>query len=116
MSRETIYRSLFIQARGVLKKAILVHLRATRAIRRSRHVSLKHDGLGQIKDAISIRERSAAAEDRAIPGHWGGDLMAGSKNSYIATLVKRRPRYVMLAGIKGKRCVCVAVPQIPARG
>jgi IS30 family transposase len=70
VSHETIYRSLFIQTRGVLKKELLAHLRATRTIRRSRHASLKHEGLGQIKDAISIRERPATVEDRAIPGHW----------------------------------------------
>jgi IS30 family transposase len=102
VSHETIYRSLFIQARGVLKKELLAHLRATRAIRRSRHASLKRDGLGQIRDAISIRERPAAVEDRAIPGHWEGDLIAGSKNSFIATLVERRTRYVMLAKVSGK--------------
>ena len=102
VSHETIYRSLFIQTRGVLKKELLAHLRATRAIRRSRHASLKRDGLGQIKDAVSIRERPATVEDRAIPGHWEGDLIAGSKNSYIATLVERRTRYVMLARVKNK--------------
>ena len=102
VSHETIYRSLFVQARGVLKKELLAHLRATRAIRRSRHASLKRDGLGQIKDAISIRERPAAVEDRAIPGHWEGDLIAGSKNSFIATLVERSTRYVMLAKVSGK--------------
>jgi len=102
VSHETIYRSLFIQARGVLKKELLAHLRATRAIRRSRHASLKHDGLGQIRDAVSIRERPADVEDRAIPGHWEGDLIAGSKNSFIATLVERRTRYVMLARVGNK--------------
>ena len=102
MSHETIYRSLFIQTRGFLKKELLAHLRATRAIRRSRHASLKRDGLGQIKDAVSIRERPATVEDRAIPGHWEGDLIAGSKNSYIATLVEHRTRYVMLASVKNK--------------
>ena len=102
VSHETIYRSLFIQTRGVLKKELLAHLRATRTIRRSRHASLKRDGLGQIKDAISIRERPAAVEDRAIPGHWEGDLIAGAKNSYIVTLVERHTRYVMLARIKNK--------------
>ena len=99
---ETIYRSLFIQARGVLKKELLAHLRARRTIRRSRHASLKRDGLGRIRDAISIRERPAGVEDRAIPGHWEGDLIAGSKNSFIATLVERRTRYVMLARVSGK--------------
>ena len=109
VSHETIYRSLFIQARGVLKKELLAHLRATRAIRRSRHASLKRDGLGQIKDAISIRERPAAVEDRAIPGHWEGDLIAGSKNSFIATLVERRTRYVMLAKVGNKDTATVVV-------
>jgi hypothetical protein len=70
VSHETIYRSLFIQARGVLKKELLAHLRAKRSIRRSRHASLKGDGLGQIKDALSIRDRPASVEDRAVPGHW----------------------------------------------
>lgn len=102
VSHETIYRSLFIQTRGVLKKELLAHLRATRAIRRSRHASLKCDGLGQIKDAISIRERPAAVENRAIPGHWEGDLIAGSRNSYVATLVERRSRYVLLAKVANK--------------
>ena len=102
VSHETIYRSLFIQTRGVLKKELLAHLRATRAIRRSRHSSLKRNGLGQIKDAVSISERPASVEDRAVPGHWEGDLIAGSKNSYIATLVERRTRYVMLAKVKNK--------------
>ncbi|MGK2923844.1 MAG: IS30 family transposase [Methyloceanibacter sp.] len=102
VSHETIYRSLFVQTRGVLKKELLAHLRATRAIRRSRHASLKCDGLGQIKDAISIRERPAAVEDRAIPGHWEGDLIAGSRNSYVATLVERRSRYVLLAKVANK--------------
>ena len=102
VSHETIYRSLFIQARGVLKKQLLAHLRATRAIRRSRHASLKRDGLGQIRDAISIRERPAAVEDRAIPGHWEGDLIAGSKNSFVATLVERHTRYVILAKVSNK--------------
>ena len=86
VSHETIYRSLFIQTRGVLKKELLAHLRATRSIRRSRHATLKRSGLGQIKDAISIRERPASTEDRTVPGHWEGDLIAGSGNSFIATL------------------------------
>ena len=81
---------------------MLAHLRATRTIRRSRHASLKRNGLGQIKDAVSIRERPAAVEDRAIPGHWEGDLIAGSKNSYIATLVERHSRYVLLARVANK--------------
>lgn len=102
MSHETIYRSLYIQARGVLKKELLVHLRAKRTIRRSKHASLKRNGLGQIKDAVSISERPASVEDRAVPRHWEGDLIGGSKNSYIATLVKRHSRYVMLVGLPTK--------------
>jgi len=102
VSHETIYRSLYVQARGVLKKELMQYLRSKRTIRRSRHASLKRDGLGQIKDAISIRERPASIEDRAVPGHWEGDLIAGSKNSYIATLVERHSRYVMLAKVANK--------------
>ena len=102
VSHETIYRSLFIQTRGVLKKELQQHLRTQRAIRRSKHASLKRDGLGKIKDAISISERPASVEDRAVPGHWEGDLIAGSKNSYIATLVERHSRYVMLVKVKQK--------------
>lgn len=102
VSYETIYKSLFIQSRGVLKKELTQYLRSKRTIRRSKHASLKGDGLGQINDAISIHERPASVEDRAIPGHWEGDLIAGSKNSYIATLVERHSRYVMLAKVSGK--------------
>ena len=102
VSHETIYKSLYIQARGVLKKELLQHLRTKRTIRRSKHSTLKKSGLGQIKDAISISERPASVEDRAVPGHWEGDLIAGSKNSYIATLVERHTRYVMLAKVQNK--------------
>ena len=102
VSHETIYKSLFIQARGVLKKELLEHLRAKRTIRRSRHASLKRDGLGQVKNAISISERPASVEDRAVPGHWEGDLIAGSRNSYIATLVERQSRYVILVKVANK--------------
>lgn len=102
VSHETIYKSLYVQARGVLKKELLAHLRAKRTIRRSRHASLKGDGLGQIKDGVSISERPASVEDRAVPGHWEGDLIAGSKNSYIATLVERHSRYVMLAKVTNR--------------
>ena len=102
VSHETIYRSLFVQARGVLKKELMQYLRSKRTIRRSRHASLKRDGLGQIKDAVSIRERPASVEDRAVPGHWEGDLIGGSKNSYIATLVERHTRYVMLVKVPNK--------------
>jgi len=102
VSHETIYTSLFIQARGVLKKELLACLRSQRVMRRSRHGSLKRKGLGSIVDAISISERPASVEDRAVPGHWEGDLIAGSNNSYIATLVERHSRYVMLAKIKNR--------------
>jgi IS30 family transposase len=102
VSHETIYRSLFIQTRGVLKKELLDHLRARRTIRRSRHASLKRQGLGQIKDAVSISERPACVEDRAVPGHWEGDLIGGSRNSYVATLVERHSRYVMLVKVANK--------------
>ena len=102
VSHETIYRSLFIQARGALKKELLEHLRARRTIRRSRHATMKQSGLGQIKDAVSISERPAAIEDRAVPGHWEGDLIGGSKNSYVATLVERHSRYVMLIKVANK--------------
>ena len=102
VSHETIYRSLFVQARGVLKKELMQYLRSKRTMRRSKHASLKRDGLGQIKDAISIRERPASVEDRAVPGHWEGDLITGSKNSYIATLVERHSRYVMLLKVPNK--------------
>ena len=102
VSHETIYRSLFVQARGVLKKELLQYLRSQRTIRRSRHASLKKAGLGQIANMASIRERPASVEDRAVPGHWEGDLIAGSNNSYIATLVERHTRYVMLVRVKGK--------------
>ena len=102
VSHETIYKSLFIQARGVLKKELQQYLRTQRAIRRSRHASLKDQGLGKITNAVSIRERPAAVEDRAVPGHWEGDLICGANNSFIATLVERHSRYVMLARVKGK--------------
>jgi len=102
VSHETIYRSLFIQTRGVLKKELQGYLRSQRAIRRSRHATMKQNGLGQISNRISIRERPALVEDRAVPGHWEGDLIAGSKNSYIATLVERHTRYVMLVKVKNK--------------
>ena len=102
VSHETIYRSLFVQARGVLKKELLRHLRSKRTIRRSRHAGLHKDNRGKIVDPVSIRERPAAVEDRAVPGHWEGDLLSGSKNSYIATLVERHTRYVMLAKVANK--------------
>ena len=102
VSHETIYKSLFIQARGALKKELLQHLRKTRAMRRSRHKTLKGDGLGQITDAVPIRERPAAVEDRALPGHWEGDFIFGTRNTQIATLVERFTRYVMLVKVDSR--------------
>lgn len=102
VSHETIYRSLFIQARGVLKKELLEHLRRTRVMRRSRHHTQKTGNHGRITDAVSISERPAMVEDRAVPGHWEGDLLFGSKNSQIATLVERHTRYVMLVKVASK--------------
>jgi IS30 family transposase len=102
VSHETIYKSLFIQARGALKKELLQHLRSKRAIRHSRHTNQKGDGKGQITNTVSIRERPASVEDRAVPGHWEGDLIFGTNNSQIATLVERHTRYVMLAKVSGK--------------
>ena len=102
VSHETIYRSLYIQARGVLKKELLGHLRARRTVRRSKHASQNRNGNGQIKNAVSISERPASVDDRAVPGHWEGDRIGGSKNSYIATLVERHSRYVMLVKVANK--------------
>ena len=102
VSHETIYRTLFIQARGALKKELLQHLRRTRAMRRSRHHTQKTADHGRISDTVSIRERPAQVEDRAVPGHWEGDLLFGSNNSQIATLVERHSRYVMIARVIGK--------------
>jgi IS30 family transposase len=102
VSHETIYRSLFIQARGVLKKELIEHLRTKRCMRRSRHAMVSGQSRGQIVDALSIRESPAEAEDRAVPGHWEGDLLSGAKNTYIATLVERHSRFAMLVKVPGK--------------
>jgi IS30 family transposase len=102
VSHETIYRSLFVQARGVLKRELLEHLRSKRRMRRSRHASDTDSGRGRIVDAISIRERPAEVEDRAVPGHWEGDLVEGSRGTFIASLVERRSRFVILVKIPDK--------------
>lgn len=108
VSHETIYRSLFIQARGVLKKELMGHLRTKRRMRRSRHHAIvSGQSRGRIVDAVSIRERPPEAEDRAIPGHWEGDLLAGAKNSYIATLVERHSRFAMLIKVPSKETEAV---------
>lgn len=102
VSHETIYRTLYIQSRGALKQELLAHLRRTRAMRRSRHHTQKTGNHGRITEAVSISERPASVEDRAVPGHWEGDLLFGDRNSQIATLVERQTRYVMLVKVAGK--------------
>jgi IS30 family transposase len=102
VSHETIYRSLFIQARGVLKKELIGHLRSKRMMRRSKNASTDGQPRGQIVDGVSIRERPADVEDRAIPGHWEGDLITGSKHTHIATLVERHSRFTVLVKVRGK--------------
>jgi len=107
VSHETIYRTLYIQSRGALKKELLAHLRRTRTMRRSRHHTQKTDDHGRITGTVSISERPASVEDRAVPGHWGGDLLFGDKNSQIATLVERQTRYVMLVKVNRRDTVTV---------
>ena len=102
VSHETIYRSLYIQTRGVLKKELMAHLRFERLMRQSKQVR-SEGGRGKIQDAVSISERPAEVQDRAVPGHWEGDLLSGSHNSHIATLVERQTRYVMLAKVSSKQ-------------
>ena len=102
VSHETIYLTLFVQARGALKRELVEHLRRARSLRRPCTTKRGNRGQGQIVDAVSIRERPAEAEDRAIPGHWEGDLLAGSCNSHVATLVERHSRFVMLVAVDGK--------------
>ena len=120
VSHETIYRSLFLQARGALKQELIRHLRSKRRIRRSRHSSVHGHSQGKIVDAISIRERPAEVEDRAIPGHWEGDLLRGARNSHVATLVERHSRFCMLVKVPGKDTATVVaalsqhVRQLPA--
>ena len=120
VSHETIYKSLFIQARGVLKKELMVHLRSRRIMRRAKTATTEGQPRGRIIDAISIRDRPAEIEDRAVPGHWEGDLLSGGKNSHIATLVERHTRYVMLVQVPGKDTASVVsalvrqVKQLPS--
>lgn len=108
VSHETIYRSLFIQARGLLKRELISHLRSRRMMRRGKASTTEGQPRGQIIDAISIRERPAHVEDRAVPGHWEGDLLSGAKNTHIATLVERHSRFVMLVKLAGKDAQSVA--------
>jgi IS30 family transposase len=107
VSHETIYRSLFIQARGALKQELVKHLRSQRRIRRSRHASIHGNSQGRIVDAVSIRERPAEIEDRAVPGHWEGDLLRGAGNSHVATLVERQSRFCMLVKVPSKDTAAV---------
>jgi IS30 family transposase len=102
VSHETIYRTLFVQARGALKRELLAYLRSGRMMRKGRHASTAGQRRGQIKEAVSICERPPEAEDRAVPGHWEGDLLAGSRNTHVATLVERSSRFVMLVRVSGK--------------
>jgi IS30 family transposase len=99
VSHETIYRSLFVQTRGVLKKELMKHLRSRRVMRHGKGYSTKGKPRGRIIDAISIRERPPEVEDRAVPGHWEGDLISGSGNTHIATLVERQSRFTLLTKI-----------------
>lgn len=113
MSHETIYRSLFIQTRGVLKKELTRHLRSRRTMRRAKRASTEGQPRGQIIDGISIRERPAAIKDRAIPGHWEGDLLSGSNNTHMATLVERQSRFTLLVKVAGKDTGSVVNALIP---
>lgn len=114
VSHETIYRSLFVQARGALKRELVGHLRSKRRIRRSRHATRHGEGRGEIVDAVSIRQRPAEIEDRAVPGHWEGDLVEGSRGTYIATLVERQSRFVILVKVADKRTETVVAALIKA--
>jgi IS30 family transposase len=102
VSHETIYRSLFIQARGVLRKELIGHLRTKRSMRRPHRIATHHEVRGRIPDAVSVRERPAEANDRAVPGHWEGDLISGAKNSHIVTLVERHSRFTALIKVSDK--------------
>jgi IS30 family transposase len=114
VSHETIYRTLFVQARGALKTELIGHLRSKRRIRRSRHATARGEGRGEILEAVSIRQRPAEIEDRAVPGHWEGDLVEGSRGSYFATLVERQSRFVILVKVADKRTETVVAALIKA--
>jgi IS30 family transposase len=120
VSHETIYRSLFVQARGVLKRELCAHLRRHQPLRiprAARDTQLR----SRIADALSIRERPAEADDRAVPGHWEGDLLCGSEQTQIATLVERASRFVMLVKMPNRKPSEVAqalahqVQELPAQ-
>ena len=101
ISHEAIYRSLFIQSRGVLKKELMAHLRTQRQMRLAKSAK-PGSGHGRILDMVSIRERPAEADDRAVPGHWEGDLLTGANDTHIATLVERHSRFTMLVKLQRK--------------
>jgi IS30 family transposase len=107
VSHETIYLTLFIQARGALRRELIVHLRRSKSLRRPRAAKRGNRGQGQIKDAVSIRERPAEAADRAVPGHWEGDLIEGRRSTHVATLVERHSRFVMVVAVPGKDTISV---------
>ena len=107
VSHESIYRSLFVQARGVLKKELLGHLRAARHMRQPKGGTTPSRPHGQIVDMVSIRERPAEVEDRAVPGHWEGDLLSGANNTHMVTLVERHSRFAMLIKVPGKDTAAV---------
>lgn len=114
VSHETIYRTLYVQARGALKKELTAHLRRRRTMRRSRAATTRGHGQGQLVDIVSISERPPSVEDRAVPGHWEGDLLAGTKTSHIATLVERQSRYVLLVRLPAHDTATV-VPALARR-
>ena len=119
VSHETIYRTLFVQSRGVLKRELLQHLRRQRHFRHARAAATVGHHPGHIVDAVSIRARPAAVADRAVPGHWEGDLLVGDRSSQVATLVERHSRYVVLIRIPSKdtttvvRALTKSVQQLP---
>ncbi len=98
MSHESIYRTLFVQSRGALRKELTRYLRTGRVIRRPKGVRLP-DGSGGRPNTLHISERPAEADDRAVPGHWEGDLVFGKNMSPVATLVERKTRFLMLVGL-----------------
>jgi IS30 family transposase len=107
ISHESIYLTLFIQARGALRRELVAHLRRSKSLRRPRAAKRMNRGQGEITDAVSIRERPAEVEDRAVPGHWEGDLIEGKRNTHVATLVERHSRFVMLVAVSGKDTIAV---------
>ena len=96
VSHETIYRTLYCQARGALKRDLVAHLRRQRGVRRPRAAARTRDGRGLLLETVSIAERPPSADTRAVPGHWEGDLLMGNRGSQIATLVERQSRFVLL--------------------